>query len=446
MPTSIAVGGAAGAAALALVRRRRILAGAGLVACVFGLAAAGTALRSRPAALESIASQVPECRFEGHVVERAGGLGTLIAIDAASCDGFMGLTDAGVVIVDAHTADPGSRVVLRGLLVPLRSDGFDAIRRRAGANAWMHDPEIELAARPTGIFAIAAALRASLRRATADLDPSAAGLLEGLSIGRTDGLDRIDQEHLRRAGLSHLVAVSGSNVALILGCAVLLAARAAPWARVASGLGALVLYVALVGPEPSVLRAALMGAIALFALGLGRRTVSLQTLALALMGVLAFRPQLVGSVGLQLSAAATGGIILWAGSIAERVRAPRPVSLVLGATLAAQVAVAPVLIAVFGRLSVVAPLSNLLAISAVAPATILGLGAALVGLLSDTAARALAGLAAPFVHWILFVGSWLGSQTWAEVEIPRAAWPPAALAVVLFAAKTLKQKERAKPR
>jgi competence protein ComEC len=330
--------------------------------------------------------------------------------------------------------------MLDGLLLPLRTEGFDAVRRRTGAQAWMREPDIELLRRPSGMFSMAAALRSSLRRATAGLEPSVAGLLEGLSIGRTDGIDQIAQENLRRAGLSHLVAVSGSNVALVLGCALLVTARLALWARVGAGLLVLACYVAVVGPDPSVLRAGVMGAIALIALGAGRRSVSLQTLALALVAVLTFKPQLVGSVGLQLSAAATAGIILWGGDIAARVRGPRPLGLALGATIAAQLAVAPILVGVFGELSVAATFANLLAIPAVPPATVLALGAGVVGVVSDPLARVPAAAAGPFARWILAVGDRLGAPDWAVLEMPNGAWILFATPLIMLVAKTVRRR------
>jgi competence protein ComEC len=211
-------------------------------------------------------------------------------------------------------------------------------------------------------------------------------------------------------------------------------------ARVAGAFLGLALFVVVVGPEPSVLRAAAMGGVGLLALALGRRAGPLHALGLALIAVIGARPYLALSVGLALSVAATGGIVVWARPLARRLRwLPRPVALGLGVTLAAQVAVAPVLVGVFGEVSVAAPIANLIALPAVAPATVLGLGAALAGTLMDPAGRALARGAEPFVAWILWIGDLCGTPAWASAEVDRGwAWAlgggVAALAFVTLAA------------
>jgi competence protein ComEC len=229
--------------------------------------------------------------------------------------------------------------------------------------------------------------------------------------------------------------VSGTNVAIVLGAVVLAAAPLPHKLRVVlCGLG-LVLFVLVVGPEPSVLRAAVMGAIGLVALAWGRRAEPLHALGLALLVVLAFRPSLSSSVGLQLSVAATAGIVLWSPSLAHRLRVlPRVVALGLAATVAAQVAVAPLLVGTFGQLSLAGPLANLLAMPAVAPATVLGVGAALIGTVSELGGVAAARVAEPFSAWILFVGNGIGDLSWSAVELPRAtAWMAAAPLLVAAA-------------
>lgn len=227
-------------------------------------------------------------------------------------------------------------------------------------------------------------------------------------------------------------SLSGTNVTIVVGAAALAVSRLALRTRVIACAAALGLYVAVVGPEPSVLRAATMGGIALVALAGGRRTEPLHALGVALIVVLALRPGLVFSVGLHLSAAATAGIVLFAGRLARRMSGlPRAVALVLAVTLAAQVAVAPVLIGVFGELSVVAPLANLLAAPAVAPATVLGLGGAVAGSVWPAAGVLLARAAEPFVGWILAVGRTTGGWSGASLEVPRWwAWPLGAFVVV----------------
>jgi competence protein ComEC len=194
--------------------------------------------------------------------------------------------------------------------------------------------------------------------------------------------------------------------------------------RLFAYLGAIGLFVLVVGPQPSVLRAAVMGAVMVAALGRGQRTEPLAVLASALIIVIAFRPGLVLSVGLQLSAAATCGIVLWTKPLERAMKPlPRAFALPLAVTIAAQAAVAPILIATFGQLSVVSPLANLVAFPAVAPPTVLGLCAGVVSPVNGNVARLLATLAGPFAGWIAWVGTSLGGASGAAVDLPRmAAW------------------------
>jgi competence protein ComEC len=246
-------------------------------------------------------------------------------------------------------------------------------------------------------------------------------LLRGLTVGDTGDLDAGTVDSLRRSGLSHLVAVSGSNVAIVLAAAAAVGARLGRRLSLGASLAALVVFVAVVGPEPSVLRAALMGALGLFALLYGRRAEPLHALPLALILVLVLRPAMLFSVGLHLSAAATAGIVLWARPIADRVRVlSRPVATIAAATLAAQAAVAPILAAVFGEFSVVAPIANVLAVPVVPPATILGLSAAALGAIDPALGAIPARLAEPLAGWILAVGERLGSLEWASVTVSRS--------------------------
>ena len=379
------------------------------------------------------ARSVPRCTISGRVLESAGGLGLTIAIHAAACSGRVLSVDGEVAIASDVSADSGADIAGSTWVLPLDPDDpFDRARRAAGAVVAL-DP-IALEVGPVrGFFHRAAAwLRSSLRDATSDLDPRAGALMRGLTIGDTSGLDQPTTDRLRAAGLSHLVAVSGSNVAIVVG-AVTVATRRSPLRRrVALAAGALGLFVVVVGPDPSVLRAAAMGSIGLWALSLGRRVEPLHGLAVALIVVIAARPAIVSSLGLHLSAAATAGIVLWAGAIAGKLRRlPAPVALVLGVTLAAQLAVAPILIAGFGEISIVAPLTNLLAAPAVPVATMAGLAASVIGLVSGGAADLLAALAAPFVRWVLLIGDLGGAHPHARLQLP--SWTALVVAVPVLA-------------
>ena len=410
------------------LRRRRAIALVGLVlaAASCGAVAAG---RARPVALEGLARAVPACKASGRLLEHAGGLGSLVAIDELRCERHPAHGLTGVVVVDSLEADPGTTLTLSGWLLPLKSDDrFDRARRRLGAHAGYEATAVQETRPPGGLHGIAAAIRAGLERSSGNMDPERAGLLSGLVTGDTDGMGRESEELLRRAGLSHLVAVSGSNVAIVVGATALVSTGLALRARLALCGLALGLYVLVVGPEPSVLRAAAMGGIGLLALAAGRRAEPLHALGIALIVVLTLRPGLVFSVGLHLSAAATAGIVLFASRLARRMEwMPRPVALALAVTLSAQAAVIPVLVGTFGEFSVVSPLANVLAAPAVAPPTVLGLVAAIVGVFAPTLGSVCARLGEPFVAWILAVGTTTGAWSWASVEVAGWwAWPLAA--------------------
>src|SRR6185295_1990211 len=133
-------------------------------------------------------------------------------------------------------------------------------------------------------------------------------------LGDTSRLDPLLAEDFRATGLTHLVAVSGANVAIVIGL-VLFAARwcrAGPWLAAAVAGAALVGFVILVRPSPSVVRAAAMGAVALLALASGRARVATAALAAAVVAGLLVDPALAVDPGFVLSVVATGALVLWA--------------------------------------------------------------------------------------------------------------------------------------
>jgi len=269
---------------------------------------------------------------------------------------------------------------------------------------------------------VAAGYRNALTRALEGAPDRPAALLAGLTIGDTSGIDHATTEMFRRSGLAHLVAVSGSNVAMVLAAIAVVTIRLPVTMRAVAGAIALSAYVAVVGPEPSVLRAAAMGAVGLIAYVSGRQAQSLNALGIAVISVLGLKPELLYSVGLHLSVAATLGIIVWARPIEARLQAlPGIVRAPMSITLAAQLGVAPLLILAFEQLSVVAPIANLLAASAVPPATLLGLGAGLVALVAPGLGELVARAAAPFAQWILSVSDETGSWSWSAVDVA-AGW------------------------
>lgn len=210
------------------------------------------------------------------------------------------------------------------------------------------------------------------------------GLMAGFLIGDTSEVDPIDVEAMRLSGLSHFVAVSGSNVALFLGLVAVAMGPLAmgPRSRALVGLAALPIYAAATRFEPSVLRASVMAGLALGGRLIGVAFEAWQLLSLAVIALLVAEPGLTGSAGFQLSVAATAGVLVGA-----RWPVQGRVSRALAVTAGAQLGVAPLILAHFGSVPLLSPLINLVAAPIVAASTVIGaIGVAGPGFLIDVGA------------------------------------------------------------
>jgi competence protein ComEC len=261
---------------------------------------------------------------------------------------------------------------------------------------------------PSVLQRAAGSLRAGLREAAAVLPDGPRGLLPGLVVGDRSGLDPVLVDNFKTTGLTHLVAVSGTNVAIVAGSVLLLlrAATLGPRTSAVGGGLALFGFVVLARPSPSVLRAAVMGGIALIALAAGRPRAAVPGLALTVLVLLLAVPSLAPDPGFALSVLATAALLLLAPAFAGRLRlagVPRGVAEALAVPAVAHLATAPLIAGLSGSLSLVAIPANLLAEPAVAPATVLGVIIALVAPLSDGLARLLAHLAGLPIGWIVWV-------------------------------------------
>ena len=269
---------------------------------------------------------------------------------------------------------------------------------------------------------LADTLRASLRQACAGLPARAGGLLPSLVDGDTSTLPDALRAELSAAGLSHLTAVSGANLAIMVESALWVAAalRWPRWVRLPLLVVTLVGFVVLARPSPSVLRAAGMGAVAVAAAASARRPRGVPALAAAVVVLLAADPWLARSAGFVLSVVATAALLLlapvWATALARYL--PRPAALALAAPAAAQVACGPVVILLQPAVSVVAVPANLLAEPAVAPATVVGVLAALAGPLSPSVAHALAVAGGFSTGWIALVAA-----VAARLPLASVPWP-----------------------
>jgi competence protein ComEC len=194
-------------------------------------------------------------------------------------------------------------------------------------------------------------------------------LLAGFLIGDTSRISERDVEAMRRSGLAHFVAVSGSNVALFLGLLALVAGPLAlgPRRRAVLGLAGLPVYAAATRFEPSVMRASLMAGLALGGRLVGVVLEAWQLLSLAVVALILSDPGLTSNVGFQLSVAATAGVLVGA-----RWPMRGRVTRALAVTLGAQVAVAPLLLIHFGTVPLLSPAINLIAAPLVVASTAIG--------------------------------------------------------------------------
>lgn len=283
------------------------------------------------------------------------------------------------------------------------------------------------------------ALRDQARRATAHLPADEAALVRGMTTGDTAGMGERTEDIMRRAGISHLVAVSGANIALVLaavlGPLLLLGVRRRP--RLAAGAAAMAAYVWLVGDEPSVQRAATMAAPLLAARFAGVRASPVAALALTVALWAVLDPVTAASIGFLLSALATAAILLAAPPLATALvalsgeRLPRAAALVLAVPLVAQAACTPVLILLAPEVSLWAVPVNMLVGPLVGPATVLGLLGLVLGILWPPAASALFTLAAGGAHLVLLLARTADALPGARVPVPEGASGVLAAVVVL---------------
>ncbi|HYN67607.1 MAG TPA: ComEC/Rec2 family competence protein [Ornithinibacter sp.] len=301
---------------------------------------------------------------------------TVLVLDAR---GVRRDTSAPVLLTgDPTLAQPGwrSTVRVRGRLGPTdAADDRVATLRVTGAPQVLESPG--------AVAAAAERLRAGLRSSLDHAPPDARGLLPGLVIGDTSRTPEDLTAAMRATGMTHLTAVSGSNVAVVTGlvlglCVVLGVPRR--WRPVLALVG-LAGFVVLARPEPSVVRAAAMGAIGLIGLSRSRRSAGPPVLGAAIIVVLVLDPWLARSFGFALSSLATLGLLLftrpWGDAIGARLPSRlAPLGPALAIPVAAQAMTAPLVVLLQGSVSVVGVLANLLAAPFVPVATVAGVAAA----------------------------------------------------------------------
>jgi len=433
---------------LLLVRARRSSARGGAAAgstLVIGCLAALTLVSATSAARAWARgeSPLPALAAEHAVVEvvveldddprpLTGGGPARVLVPASVLSVAGGLTSEDPVLVFGAAEEwagllPGQQVRLRAAVAPAESG--DVVLAVLSARS---------APEPVGsaglLQSAAGGLRAGLVESAARTLPDRpAGLLPGLVVGDTSAMDPALTAEFRRAGLAHLTAVSGANVAIVVALVLWpLRSRGAD-RRVQAAVAAVAVvgFVVLARPGASVLRAAVMGGVALLALASGRSRAAVPALCAAVVVLLVASPGLARDPGFALSVAATAAIVLLAPSWSRSLRGhgvPRPLADALAVCAAAGLVTAPLVAALSGMVSIVSLPANLLAAPAVAPATVLGLLAALLSPIAPAAADVSSWLAGWPVRWLVAV-----AERAAAVPDGATAWPPGTRGAVLLA-------------
>lgn len=355
----------------------------------------------------------------------------------------------------------GDRLRTDVRLAPLLRDPARADAQLRAAAARLHYAGVSARAyaRRSGIQRLAPPLdpvsrvarsgRTAMTKAVKGLPEREAGLLLGVTVGDTSRLDPSIEQDFRDTGLSHLTAVSGQNLGIFLGAIAMLLrlCRLRRRSMVAALSLAAVAFLAITRYEPSVLRAGAMAAVGLAGVASGAKREALTALAIACLGLLCWDPFLIHVPGFQLSALATVGILVITPKLSTAFGKGK-LATAAAVTLGAQLAVAPLIALTFHRFSIIALPANLLALPAVAPATVLGFAAATVGTVWPAAGAALATLARPSLQWMTGVAGHFARVPSASVSLPAGALGVVALLLIAampFAALRARRPSRAGP-
>ncbi len=445
-----------GATLLLLARRpAHVAGGLALLALALGILRAELAQQNRPVSgLSRLLASRPVAAVRGVVadepVPRERVQQVRLRVDAARGEGEPWTAVSGYVQITTGLAPAlahGEVVEVRGQIKLPEADvspGYAAYLRRQGVDAVAAFPSVARLGyeAPDRVRAATVAARRHLAGVVAAYLPEPqAALVAGMLIGQRATIPRDLMERFNRSGTSHMIAISGFNVSLVIGAVATLMGGLRStrswrrWLTAALASAALWAFVLLVGWSGSVLRAAAMAQLALIGHALGRSGGAGSLLLWGSAFLAAWRPDTLDDPGWQLSFLGTAGLVWLApvlGSLLGRWPwLPAPAREALATTLAAQVFVLPVLAGLFGQVSLVAPLANVLGLPLV-PAIMLG-GAAL--LIAGTAFPPAAPLFAALT-WVpatalVRLVDWAAAPPWAAAGLP--PWNVAAVAAYLAA-------------
>lgn len=320
---------------------------------------------------------------------------------------------------------------------PPDDDPYGEYLRRTGASGSLAARSLEVVeeAQDVSLQALRDGAGDALRRS---LPEPEAGLAAGILVGLRERVDRTLAADFTTAGVSHVVAISGWNIAIVGGIMGALL-RGRPRRVLALAVGTTITaYVFAAGASPSVVRAAVMAGVVLAARESGRAGRAASALGMAAAILLVLDPAMIGDAGFRLSVAATAGLLAWATPFGDRLqrlaagRLPAWLAESLGISLAAQLATLPDVLATFGRLSLVAPVVNLAVVPLVPPSMAGGFLALLAGAATMAGAPGLLAVLAGLPGWLLLhlmVGAVrIGAGVpLASIQLPDGAGLPAGL-------------------
>ena len=377
-------------------------------ACVAGVRTLGTGLGPVPDLAEQRAVATVQMRPTSDPRLVHGDFADMVVIDAT-----LTRVEARGVSTDTRTpvvvfADPdwtwvelGSTLEVVGRLAPSDSGDQAAVLQVQRLITEHEDP--------AWWWQASQRMRQAIRDGVAWAPGEARALVPALVDGDDAGLSEATQEDFRTSGLTHLLAVSGTNLTLVVSFLLLVGRRlgVSAYGHVFVVVLAAVGFVLLARPEPSVVRAAAMGLVAVAGLGSGGRRRGVRALAWSVLLLVLIDPWLSRSVGFALSVSATAGILLlapaWRDSLARWM--PTMLAEAVAVPLAAQVVCTPLVAAISGQVSLVAVLANLAVAPAVGPTTVLGLLAGATALVWTLPAHAVGWLAGACAWWIVQVAA-----------------------------------------
>lgn len=303
----------------------------------------------------------------------------------------------------------GERLAVRGVLRPLDDNAW---ARAAHLRARLRIDEVTARVQPGLAMRAVNAFRRGLDDGAASLDADRP-LFVGIVLGDDRDQPASQIQRFRTAGLSHLLAVSGQNVAFVLLVAAPVLRRGRLGMRWLGALVVLGAFTAVTRAEPSVVRAVAMAGVAATAHLLGRSASPLRILAVGVLCLTVVDPLLWWSVGLQLSVAATTSLIVVRPHLARRLAGPRWWREALATVLAAQIGTFPLLASIGATTSVATVAANLAAVPVAGATMVWGLTAGVLAAVAPPAAAAVLHLPTrAMLWWIDSVATWASSPRW----------------------------------